>query len=150
MSITGFTEAAPANSAYRKVQEVFIKKVWEFEAGGRTLPADNHEWPFELALPGTTPESIEGKSEPPNALTHSRWSEEGHTDSVLGLVNSWIVYRLKATIERGLMQQNILERKHLRVIRTLNPSVSIPRNLYVFFPVSFHDGGLDLMIRLMP
>ncbi len=62
------------------------------------MPADNHVWPFEWALPGTTPESIEG------------------------LPRSWNIYRLKATIERGIMQQNVVARKHVRIIRTLDPS----------------------------
>ena len=93
-----FAQVAGPSRGYRKIEEQFLRKIWDFEKGAKTLPADNHEWPFELALPGTTPESIQG-------LSHS-----------------WIIYRLKATIERGIMQQNVVARKHLRIIRTLDPS----------------------------
>lgn len=60
-----------------------------------TLLAGNYEWPFELILPGSTPESVEG------------------------LWDSWIIYRMKATIDRGLLAQNIFARKHVRIVRTL-------------------------------
>lgn len=93
-----FAQASGSGAGYHKIEDQFIKRTWDFEKGGKVLPTDNHEWPFELALPGTISESIEGLS------------------------NSWIIYRLKATIERGLMQQNVVARKHVRIIRTLDPS----------------------------
>ena len=93
-----FAQASGPNAGYHKIEDQFIKRTWDFERGGKVLPTDNHEWPFELALPGTISESIEGLS------------------------NSWIIYRLKATIERSLMQQNVVARKHVRIIRTLDPS----------------------------
>ena len=96
--VASFAQVTGAAAGYYKIEENLIRKVWDLERGGKTLPADNHEWSFELGLPGTTPESIEGLS------------------------NSWIIYRLKATIERGLVQQNVVARKHLRIIRTLDPS----------------------------
>ena len=49
-----------------------------------------------MILPGSTPESVEG------------------------LTDTWLVYRLKATIERGILQQNSVARKQVRVIRTLD------------------------------
>ena len=49
-----------------------------------------------MILPGTTPESVEG------------------------MVDSWLIYRMKATIERGILQRNILARKQVRLIRTLD------------------------------
>ncbi len=49
-----------------------------------------------MILPGSTPESVEG------------------------LTETWLVYRMKATIERGLLQQNSVARKQVRVIRTLD------------------------------
>lgn len=93
-----FAQVSGSNVGYHNVKNQFIKVTWGFERGGKVLPADNHEWPFEYALGGTTPESIEGLS------------------------NSWIIYRLKATIERSLMQQNVIARKHVRIIRTLDAS----------------------------
>ena len=49
-----------------------------------------------MILPGSTPESVEG------------------------LTDTWLVYRMKATIERGILQQNTVARKQVRVIRTLD------------------------------
>lgn len=49
-----------------------------------------------MILPGSTPESVEG------------------------LTDTWLVYRMKATIERGILQQNSVARKQVRVIRTLD------------------------------
>lgn len=65
-----------------------------------TLAADNYEWPFDLVLKGDTPESIEG------------------------LDDTWLVYRLKATIDRGILAQNIITRRHVRVVRTLDTAAS--------------------------
>ena len=85
-----------------KQEEEFIRHNWEFmnpgKRTGETLPAGNYEWPFEMILPGNTPESVEGLSD------------------------SWVIYRMKAKIERGLLQQNAVARRHVRVIRTLDPS----------------------------
>lgn len=92
--IASFVQA----SGSHRIEDRFLRKTWDFGKGGQTLPADNHAWPFEWALPGATPESIEG------------------------LPKSWNIYRLKATIERGIMQQNVVARKHVRIIRTLDPS----------------------------
>jgi hypothetical protein len=85
-----------------KLEEEFIRHNWEFMNPGKrigeTVPAGNYEWPFELILPGNTPESIEG------------------------LPESWVIYRMKAKIERGLLQHNAAARRHVRLIRTLDPS----------------------------
>lgn len=51
-----------------------------------------------MILPGSTPESIEGLSD------------------------SWLIYRMKATLERGLLQSNAVVRKQVRVIRALDTS----------------------------
>lgn len=58
----------------------------------------NYEWPFEYVMPGNSPESVEG------------------------LEDNWVIYRMKAKIERGILQQNPVARKHVRLIRTLDPS----------------------------
>ncbi|KAM4062894.1 hypothetical protein HRG_007713 [Hirsutella rhossiliensis] len=62
-----------------------------------TLPAGNYEYPFEFNLPGDTPESVEGVPE------------------------ASITYRLKATVGRGKLAYDLHAYKHLRVIRTLEP-----------------------------
>jgi arrestin-related trafficking adapter 4/5/7 len=41
---------------------------------------------------------------------------------VEGLTDTWMVYRFKADIGRGLLQKDIHTRKHLRIVRTLDPS----------------------------
>lgn len=62
-----------------------------------TLPAGNYEYPFEYMLPGDTAESVEGIPE------------------------ASITYRLKATVGRGKLAYDLHCYKHLRVIRTLEP-----------------------------
>ncbi|KAI5455627.1 hypothetical protein BGZ63DRAFT_138584 [Mariannaea sp. PMI_226] len=61
-----------------------------------TLPPGNYEWPFEYLFPGDTVESIEGIPE------------------------ASIVYKLKATISRGKLAIDIHTDRHVRVIRTLS------------------------------
>ena len=83
-----------------KYEEEFLRHTWDFHTSGKrsseTLPAGNYEYPFDMILPGSTPESVEG------------------------LTETWLVYRMKATIERGMLQQNSVARKQVRVIRTLD------------------------------
>ncbi|KIE03552.1 arrestin domain-containing protein, partial [Metarhizium majus ARSEF 297] len=62
-----------------------------------TLPAGNYEYPFEFMLPGDTAESVEGIRE------------------------ASITYRLKATVGRGKLAYDLHAYKHLRIIRTLEP-----------------------------
>ncbi|ANB12374.1 Rod1p [Sugiyamaella lignohabitans] len=61
----------------------------------KTLSAGNHELPFEMVIPGDTPESIEG------------------------LEGAQMVYRLVAVVERGRFQNNLVARKHIRIVRTI-------------------------------
>ena len=107
---------------YVKSHEEFFRKTWEFVIPGKrmgeTLQMGNYEWPFEHVMPGSLPESVEG------------------------LDHNWVIYRMKATIERGLLQLNSYARKHLRLIRTFDPSapelshevvrLSIPKNITQF------------------
>jgi len=83
-----------------KQEDEFLRKTWDFQNNGKRsseiLPAGNYEYPFDMIIPGSTPESVEG------------------------LANTWIVYRMKATIERGILQQNPIARKQVRIIRTLD------------------------------
>lgn len=65
---------------------------------GVILPAGNWEWPFEYILPGSTAESVEGMAE-----TH-------------------LTYKLKATVARGRLAYDLHAYKPVRVIRTLDPS----------------------------
>ena len=61
------------------------------------MPAGNYEYPFNLVLEGNMPESIEGLSD------------------------TYITYRFKAEIGRKYAK-DIIVRKPLRIIRTLEPS----------------------------
>lgn len=82
-------------------EKVFFEKVWKFrEAGkGKTeiLPADNYEFPFDVILEGSLPESVEG------------------------LHDTWVTYRFKAEIGRKYVR-DIAIRKPVRIVRTLDPS----------------------------
>ncbi|KAL8783001.1 MAG: hypothetical protein Q9213_004958 [Squamulea squamosa] len=83
----------------QKKDERFLRRNWDFvvpHRRGETLAVDNYEWPFDHILPGNTPESVEG------------------------LLDCWIIYRMKATIERGILAQDIIVRKHIRLVRTLD------------------------------
>ncbi|KHO01720.1 arrestin domain-containing protein [Metarhizium album ARSEF 1941] len=62
-----------------------------------SLAAGNYEYPFEFMLPGDTAESVEGIPE------------------------ASIAYRLKATVGRGKLAYDLHAYKHLRIIRTLDP-----------------------------
>lgn len=65
---------------------------------GVTLPPGNYEWPFELMLNGDTTESVEGLRE------------------------AGVRYKLKATIARGKLLHDFHTYRPLRVIRTLDSS----------------------------
>lgn len=63
-----------------------------------TLAAANYEWPFEIVIPGSTPESVEGL-------------DEVH-----------VIYKLKATIARGRLSSDLHTYKPVRIVRTLDPA----------------------------
>lgn len=83
-----------------KHHDEFLRHNWDFliptKRSGDTLQTGNYEWPFEYVLPGHALESVEG------------------------LTDSWVIYRMKATVERGILQQNPVARQHVRIIRTLD------------------------------
>ena len=54
-----------------------------------------HEWEFKFKMPSHLDESVEG------------------------LPTNWIVYNLKATVDRGYMSKPLTASSHIRVIRTL-------------------------------
>lgn len=92
-SISGKRTAAKEKS--------FFEKSWTFRDPGKnkteTLQPDNYEFPFDLVLEGSLPESVEGLSD------------------------TWIAYRFKAEIGRKYTK-DIVVRKPLRIIRTLDSS----------------------------
>jgi arrestin-related trafficking adapter 4/5/7 len=82
-------------------EKIFFEKSWTFRDPGKskteTLQPDNYEFPFDLVLEGSLPESVEG------------------------LLENWIAYRFKAEIGRKYTK-DIVIRKPLRIIRTLDSS----------------------------
>lgn len=59
------------------------------------INAGVHEWDFKFKMPSTTDESVEG------------------------LPSNWVVYSLKATVDRGYISKPLTASSHIRVIRTL-------------------------------
>ncbi|KKK20287.1 hypothetical protein P175DRAFT_0446939 [Aspergillus ochraceoroseus IBT 24754] len=82
-------------------ERVFYEKTWRFRDAGKSktevLPAGNYEYPFNVILEGSMPESVEGLSD------------------------TYVTYRFKAEIGRKYAK-DIIGRKPLRIIRTLEPS----------------------------
>ncbi|KAG5923821.1 hypothetical protein E4U61_002509 [Claviceps capensis] len=104
LSWTDYRSAAPTVSG-QKVDKasVILDHRWKPFVGvqhgkSMTLPAGNYEYPFEYMLPGDTAESVEGIPE------------------------ASITYRLKATVSRGKLAYDLHAYKHLRIIRTLEPA----------------------------
>lgn len=93
--MSSWHQATAASITHIKQEEEFMRKIWEFKKSSELLPAGNYEWPFDMIIPGSTPESLEG------------------------MIDTWVIYRMKATIERGLLQQNPVARKQVRLIRSL-------------------------------
>ncbi|KAF2825213.1 hypothetical protein CC86DRAFT_294995 [Ophiobolus disseminans] len=59
------------------------------------INAGYHEWDFSFKLPANLDQSVEG------------------------LPTNWVVYNLKATVDRGYMSKQLSATSHIRVIRTL-------------------------------
>ena len=99
-SIRSWHQPSGSGASCVKYEDVFFRHTWDFQNNGKllaeSLPAGNYEYPFDLILRGSMPESVEG------------------------LTETWIIYRMKATIERGMLQQNSVARKQVRLIRTLD------------------------------
>ncbi|EEB05776.1 arrestin/PY protein 1 [Schizosaccharomyces japonicus yFS275] len=96
-----WTDSPSSGRAQRvnRHDSVVYEKEWSFLPfhGSKTLRAGNYEYPFQVQLPGNITESVEG------------------------LVNCYVVYRLKAVIERPGLASKIVKKKHLRIIRSLPP-----------------------------
>lgn len=99
-SLGSWYQPSGSGASSIKYEEEFLRHTWDFQNNGKrsseTLPAGNYEYPFDMILPGSTPESVEGMTE------------------------TWLVYRMKATIERRMLQQNSVARKQVRIIRTFD------------------------------
>lgn len=104
---TRMTASGVSNDRVSKVSEIFSHRWAPFVGGGNghgssskgtTLPAGNYEWPFELVMAGSMAESIEG------------------------LAESHITYKLKATVARGKLAYDLHAWKPVRIVRTLDPS----------------------------
>ncbi|KAI9742999.1 MAG: hypothetical protein M1818_003294 [Claussenomyces sp. TS43310] len=100
------TATGISNNRVERTTEIF-NHLWPKFVGGEgpssssrgvTLGATNYEWPFELVIPGSMAESVEG------------------------LHDSHIMYRLKCTVARGKFAADLHAYKPLRIIRTLDPS----------------------------
>ncbi|MCJ1478370.1 hypothetical protein MMC13_007050 [Lambiella insularis] len=99
----GFPGFGPrSNHGMIRQDRELLHEDWSFVDPGKnhteTLPAGNYEYPFEAILPGDAPESVEG------------------------LPDTWVIYRMKATVQRGRFAKDLQARKHLRVIRTFDES----------------------------
>ncbi|TLD28689.1 hypothetical protein PspLS_03205 [Pyricularia sp. CBS 133598] len=98
------TKATPSGISIQKFEKTteILSHRWPSFIGtpGKSMILDkgNYEFPFELMLPGNTSESVEGLKE------------------------ASITYRLKATIARGKLAYDHHAYKHIRMIRTLDAS----------------------------
>ncbi|KAL8639266.1 MAG: hypothetical protein Q9228_003687 [Teloschistes exilis] len=103
LSFTGERWASWGNdSTQRRKENLIYRKDWHFIPSRplrtETLPPGNYEWSFIHVISGHMPESVEGRSD------------------------NYLIYRLKATIGRGFLSPKIEDRKHIRIIRTLDPA----------------------------
>lgn len=100
------TPTGVSNNRVDKTTEIFSHRWAPFVGGGgpgsssrgTVLPSGNYEWPFELVIPGSMAESVEGLNE------------------------SHIIYKLKATVARGKLAYDLHAWKPVRIVRTLDPS----------------------------
>jgi hypothetical protein len=100
------TATGISNHHVDKTTEIFHHRWPPFVGGGGpgssskgiTLPSGNYEWPFELVINGAMPESVEG------------------------LADTHITYKLKATVVRPKLLYNLHAYKPIRIVRTLDPA----------------------------
>ncbi|KAK9450245.1 uncharacterized protein V1518DRAFT_413339 [Limtongia smithiae] len=89
------------NNRYEKVIYEHTWNFLEFLEGAKntvhTVGQGNYEYPFEIVLPGSLSESVEG------------------------LDGGSVVYKMKAVVERGRFANNLIRKKHIRIVRTLGP-----------------------------
>ncbi|KAK9240685.1 hypothetical protein V1525DRAFT_369840 [Lipomyces kononenkoae] len=86
-----------------RYEKVIYEHTWNFldwdgnRSTSHTVGQGNYEYPFELILPGSMAESVEG------------------------LEGGSVIYKMKAIVERGRFTNNLIKKKHIRVVRTLGP-----------------------------
>lgn len=86
------------------------------------LPQGNYSMPFSVVLPANVPESIEGLS------------------------NAKVLYKLECFIERGRFDRSFQTGKHFRIVRTLHP-----RNMNLVDSIEFSNtwpGKLDFNVSV--
>ncbi|KTW25753.1 hypothetical protein T552_03366 [Pneumocystis carinii B80] len=92
----------PVERNQKQKSLVFEKEISLFPINGtKTIGKGNHEFPFEIHIPGDIPESV-GPYEQGDSM-------------------GFLVYKMKVTIERPVFLSNIVYRKHVHIIRTLPP-----------------------------
>jgi len=97
------TPSGISNNKIDRTTEILNHKWDPFVRGGSsskgvTLVASNYEWPFEFPVSGSMFESVEG------------------------LPDCHIKYKLKATVARGKLAYDLHAYKPVRIVRTLDPS----------------------------
>lgn len=99
-----------------KHEELVYEKKWQFlefdHKHAVTLRPDNYEYEFDVALPGGK-QAFSLSAMHPSGIN---WALLCHTDlpeSIEGLENAHIFYRLKAVIDRPRFSQNIVAKKVL-------------------------------------
>ncbi|KAJ8111186.1 hypothetical protein ONZ43_g5681 [Nemania bipapillata] len=93
-----FNPFASVGNRHCSLFEIRLDNEFIVFRGGEHEASGNYEWPFEINLPGDTPESVEG------------------------LYQTGITYLFKATVSRGKLAKNLHAFKRLRIIRTLEPA----------------------------
>jgi hypothetical protein len=98
-----------------------------------------HEWRFKFVLDPGLPESVEG------------------------LGSSFVVYDLKAEIDRGYMSKSLLAEKHVRIVRTLGrdmtETVPLPYSnedtwrdklwYHIYIPTRYHIFGTSITVEFI-
>ena len=94
------TSFGPAPTTFREMSTVYKMDFGNLlgSDGKHVLKPGNYSYPFEHILPGDSPESVEG------------------------LDSAFLVYQLRATLDRGVFAKDAEAKRHLRVVRTPPPS----------------------------
>ena len=123
-------DTRPFSQLVEKSTDIFSHKWPSFVGGGphdqfnkeTVLSPGNYEWPFELMMNGSMAETIEG------------------------LTNSHITYKLEATVMRGKLGHNMHVSKPVRIVRTPDPTL-----LELGHPVTVEDvwsNKIDYQFRI--
>ncbi|KAK9479640.1 hypothetical protein V1514DRAFT_291267 [Lipomyces japonicus] len=91
------------NQRTNRYEKIIYDHTWNFlnwegsKSASHTVGQGNYEYPFQVVLPGSLIESVEG------------------------LDGGSVIYKMKAIVERGRFANNLIKKKHIRVVRTLGP-----------------------------